>query len=1002
VVAARKHTVLAAVTIATFAAFALVSGAVGSRGWKRDTVAPTAPANLRVTASTSSSVTVSWDAARDERGLAGYLVYAAGRRSFVRGTTFVAWRLDCGESYPVSVRAIDFGGNRSSALNGTVTTTACADLQAPSAPSGFRQSATTQSAVILSWKPSWDNVGVTRYDVYQRLLPPQTSIQPNITLSELSCGSVYQYTVDAVDAAGNHSGRSDVWVKTAACDDSQPPTTPSHLSVSGRTRTSLSVSWGPSNDNVAVAGYRVWNGSALASTLTSTNATLSKLACGTPYTIGVDAFDSAGNQSGAARVSGSTAACPSQEPPTPPSPPAKDTTAPSTPKGLAVTSVTDTTISVAWSDSTDDTGVEGYGVYLDGKQSTTTPESPATVSGLSCGATYTLGIDAYDAARNHSSAATLDAATAPCSPAPPSPAPPAPPPPPSPPVGDTAAPSQPDSFVLSGATRTSVSLTWAASTDNVGVAGYRVYLDGSAAGTTVNRGYTVSGLTCGAAHTFAVDAYDAAGNRSAKSQVVGSTSACPDTQAPSAPANVVTTSRTATSVALSWAASSDNVGVAGYDLYRAGTSVGTTNTTTGIVSALACDTSYTLSVDAYDGAGNHSQKSNVTVSTTPCPDTSPPSTPKSFAASNATQTDLKLTWGASTDDVGVTGYDVFRNGSKVGSAAATSSSQSGLTCGTSYAFAVDAYDAAGNTSSQATLNASTASCPAPAPPPAPPAPPSPPPPPAPSGCAVDPATMTAPGCSLLRSDTASATDPKSGLWGSIAAASDSRAQWMSTGGTDTLMASGGSQGNKSYRLMTLLDGDNSDGERSQLGHNTSSGENAPGQTSGTFAVYKQGDHKITFFSQRYSGNFDPNAGSWQQIGQLKQAEPYSNAVPTGVALELQLYGGKLHLENFWTDKWTTSAPAKNAWIRYALDVVFSTSASTGKFKLYVDLNGDGDALDSGEQSPWITGQTLATESSSGKAIPSSLMLGMYHDSSIPCPGPTGCQVGIDNVEVVGG
>jgi hypothetical protein len=76
-----------------------------------------------------------------------------------------------------------------------------------------------------------------------------------------------------------------------------------------------------------------------------------------------------------------------------------------------------------------------------------------------------------------------------------------------------------------------------------------------------------------------------------------------------------------------------------------------------------------------------------------------------------------LAWNASTDNVGVAGYDVLRNGTKVASVTTPSSSQSGLTCGTSYTFAVAAYDQAGNRSPQVQLVVSTAVCSTATPPP---------------------------------------------------------------------------------------------------------------------------------------------------------------------------------------------------------------------------------------------------------------------------------------------
>jgi len=91
-------------------------------------------------------------------------------------------------------------------------------------------------------------------------------------------------------------------------------------------------------------------------------------------------------------------------------------------------------------------------------------------------------------------------------------------------------------------------------------------------------------------------------------------------------------------------------------------------------------------------------------------DTTPPTTPTHLVATGATATTLSLGWTASTDDVGVTGYSVYRDGSRVAEVAAASFDDSGLACGVSYAYAVEAYDAAGNRSAQASLAAATQAC----------------------------------------------------------------------------------------------------------------------------------------------------------------------------------------------------------------------------------------------------------------------------------------------------
>src|SRR5919201_1797390 len=85
--------------------------------------------------------------------------------------------------------------------------------------------------------------------------------------------------------------------------------------------------------------------------------------------------------------------------------------------------------------------------------------------------------------------------------------------------GDLLPPSTPLGITVTQLTHTSVSIGWTGATDNVGVAGYDVYRDGSPLGTTSSTGYTLSGLACGTPVTLGVDAYDAAGNHSARATV---------------------------------------------------------------------------------------------------------------------------------------------------------------------------------------------------------------------------------------------------------------------------------------------------------------------------------------------------------------------------------------------------------------------------------------------------------------------------------------------------
>jgi chitodextrinase len=183
---------------------------------------------------------------------------------------------------------------------------------------------------------------------------------------------------------------------------------------------------------------------------------------------------------------------------------------------------------------------------------------------------------------------------------------------------DTTPPSAPTNLTASGPTTNSISLSWSASADDTGVAGYRVYRDGTFVTSTAQTSASVSGLSCGTSYGFAVEAYDAADNVSQRTSKSASTSACPDTTAPSAPTSLVKAGSTTSSVLMSWAASTDNVGVAGYTVYVDGTRVGNTTTSYNFT-GLACGMSYTFGVEAYDASGNVSPRTTTSASTSPCP-----------------------------------------------------------------------------------------------------------------------------------------------------------------------------------------------------------------------------------------------------------------------------------------------------------------------------------------------------------------------------------------------
>ncbi len=264
---------------------------------------------------------------------------------------------------------------------------------------------------------------------------------------------------------------------------------------------------------------------------------------------------------------------------------------------------------------------------------------------------------------------------------------------------DTVAPTAP-TLAASGTTQTTTSLSWSGATDNVAVTSYDVYKDGVLLGSTTSSTYSVSGLTASTTYAFTVKAKDAASNASVASNSVSVSTLAPvpDTTAPTA-ATLSASGTTLTSTNLSWSGATDNVGVTGYDVYKDGVLLGSTTTaSTYAVTGLTSATTYAFTVNAKDAAGNVSLASNTVSVTTLTPDTTAPTAP-TLSASGTTSTTTTLSWTGATDNVAVTGYNVYRGTTLLGSTTtATTYAVSGLTASTAYNFYVQAKDAAGNIS----------------------------------------------------------------------------------------------------------------------------------------------------------------------------------------------------------------------------------------------------------------------------------------------------------------
>ena len=269
----------------------------------------------------------------------------------------------------------------------------------------------------------------------------------------------------------------------------------------------------------------------------------------------------------------------------------------------------------------------------------------------------------------------------------------------------TTAPSVPMGIIVTALSPTQNYLTWLASTDpnNVAVAGYNIYRNGTKVGTSATNNYSDTGGA--AASTYTVSAYDAAGNTSGQSGAV--------TIGPAFvthPANqTVNSGESAT-----FRVMASGVAPMTYQWQKNGINIAGANAVTYNTPATTAANSGTQ-YDCIVTNASGSATSNAATLTVSAADTTAPSVPTGLIAIAYSPTQVNLSWNASTDNIGVAGYKIFvTNG--------TNSKQVGNTSNNSYidfravdngvpsiptspanSYSVSAYDAAGNNSAQSAL-----------------------------------------------------------------------------------------------------------------------------------------------------------------------------------------------------------------------------------------------------------------------------------------------------------
>lgn len=170
----------------------------------------------------------------------------------------------------------------------------------------------------------------------------------------------------------------------------------------------------------------------------------------------------------------------------------------------------------------------------------------------------------------------------------------------------------------------------------------------------------------------------------------------PDTEVPTAP-TLSANNTTSTKTTLSWSGATDNVAVVSYDIYKDGVLIANSTTSPYTVTGLSASTSYVFTVKAKDASNNISVSSNAVTVTTLAPDTIAPTAP-TLSANGTTNISTSLSFSGATDNIGVTSYEIYKDGILIATVNNSPYTVTGLTASTTYIFTVKAKDDAGNLS----------------------------------------------------------------------------------------------------------------------------------------------------------------------------------------------------------------------------------------------------------------------------------------------------------------
>ena len=652
------------------------------------TVSISTPANG---ATVTGTVTVSASAS-DNVGVAGVQFLLDGVNLGAEDTTSpysASWNTATATmgTHTLTARARDAAGNTTTSAAITVTVP---DTTAPAVSLTAPANGATVSGVVSVTASATDNVGLVgvQFLLDGANLGAEDTSSPYSVSWNTATAIIGTHTLAAIarDAAGNTTTSAAI---TVTVPDAAAPTVSLTAPANGATVTGTVTVSATASDNVGVAGVQfLLDGVNLGAEDTSSPYSVSwntATAAAGSHTLTARARDAAGNTTTSTTI---TVTVPDATGPT------VSISAPA--NGATVTG----TVTVS-ATASDNVGVAGVQFRLDGvnlgAEDTSSPYSVSWNAATATIGSHSLTAVARDAAGNTTTSATITVT-----------------------VPDTAAPAVSVTAPANGATVTGTVTVSASASDNVGVAGVQFRLDGANLGAEdTSNPYSVSWNTATAtigSHTLTAVARDAAGNTTTSATITVTVS---DTTAPAvsltAPANGATVTGTVTVSATA----SDNVGVAGVQFLLDGANLGAEDTSspysTSWNAATATIGTHTLTARARDAAGNTTTSATITVTV---PDTTAPTVSVSAPANGATVTGPVAVSASASDNVGVAGVQFLLDGVNLGAEDTSSpyavSWNTATAAAGSHTLTARARDAAGNTTTSATITVTVPDTTAPA------------------------------------------------------------------------------------------------------------------------------------------------------------------------------------------------------------------------------------------------------------------------------------------------